>query len=90
MSQLGPQTVSSRLGEKVVEDAMIEEVTATGRSTQDFSYRGDDRLPPPPIFTAAEEAKLWRKIDLRFMPIITTMYLCSFLDRSNIGRFSPP
>ncbi|KAI0708287.1 MFS general substrate transporter [Earliella scabrosa] len=86
MSQPGPQTVSSRLGEKVVEDAMIEEVTATGRSTQDFSYHGDDRLPPPPIFTAAEEAKLWRKIDLRFMPIITTMYLCSFLDRSNIGN----
>ncbi|KAJ7759295.1 MFS general substrate transporter [Mycena olivaceomarginata] len=36
--------------------------------------------------TAEEERKLWRKIDLRLMPILSLMYLASFIDRSNIGN----
>ncbi|KAJ7915251.1 MFS general substrate transporter [Mycena leptocephala] len=40
-------------------------------------------LPPPPILSAEQERKLWRKIDLRLMPILTLMYLMSFLDRGN-------
>ena len=32
-----------------------------------------------------EERRLWRKIDWHIMPIVTVMYLCSFVDRSNIG-----
>ncbi|KAF8182748.1 MFS general substrate transporter [Mycena galopus ATCC 62051] len=36
--------------------------------------------------TVEEERKLWRKIDLRLMPILSLMYLVSFLDRSNIGN----
>lgn len=35
----------------------------------------------------AEEAKLYRKIDLRIMPILVVMYTCSFLDRGR--RFRP-
>ncbi|KAJ7770357.1 MFS general substrate transporter, partial [Mycena olivaceomarginata] len=31
--------------------------------------------------TAEEERKLWRKIDLRLMPILSLMYLASFIDR---------
>ncbi|KAF8196841.1 hypothetical protein K438DRAFT_746493 [Mycena galopus ATCC 62051] len=30
-----------------------------------------------------------RKIDLRLMPLITIIYLCCFLDRSNLGMSIP-
>ncbi|TFK52784.1 MFS general substrate transporter [Heliocybe sulcata] len=36
--------------------------------------------------TAEEEKILWRKVDLRLMPILTIMYLFCFLDRGNIGN----
>ncbi|TFK86322.1 MFS general substrate transporter [Polyporus arcularius HHB13444] len=49
-------------------------------------YGGEDKLPPPPDLTAGEERRLWRKIDMRFMPTMTMLYLVSFLDRSNIGN----
>ncbi|KAI5984053.1 MFS general substrate transporter [Pisolithus albus] len=32
------------------------------------------------------ERKLWRKIDLHLLPVITFMYLFSFMDRENIGN----
>jgi hypothetical protein len=46
--------------------------------------RVDTDLPPQPVFTLEQEKKLWRKIDLRLMPILSLMYLFSFMDR---GRF---
>jgi hypothetical protein len=39
-----------------------------------------------PTLTPEQESKLWRKIDLRLMPILSLMYLFSFLDRGNIGE----
>ncbi|KAF9230450.1 major facilitator superfamily domain-containing protein, partial [Melanogaster broomeanus] len=36
-----------------------------------------------PVLTAEQEAKLWRRIDLRLMPIIILMYLLYFMDRGN-------
>ncbi|KAH9919548.1 major facilitator superfamily domain-containing protein [Fomitopsis serialis] len=38
--------------------------------------------PPPPL-TPEQEKRLWRKVDRRILPILTIMYLCSFLDRGN-------
>jgi hypothetical protein len=38
----------------------------------------------------AKEAKLVRKLDLAFTPVIMLVYLCCFLDRSNIGWFLWP
>ncbi|PIL28563.1 MFS general substrate transporter [Ganoderma sinense ZZ0214-1] len=43
-------------------------------------------LPPPPVLTPQEEARLWRKVDRHIMPILTMMYLFSFVDRGNIGN----
>ena len=45
----------------------------------------EDRDPAPPVLSEEEERRLWRKIDWHIMPIVTVMYLCSFVDRSNIG-----
>ncbi|CAA7261574.1 unnamed protein product [Cyclocybe aegerita] len=37
-------------------------------------------------FNTPEDKKLVRKIDFRLIPILTLLYLLSFLDRSNIGN----
>ncbi|KAL6302244.1 MFS general substrate transporter [Sparassis latifolia] len=44
----------------------------------------DDDTPPP--LTPEQERRLWRKVDMHLLPILTIMYLCSFLDRGNIGN----
>ncbi|KAH9835024.1 MFS general substrate transporter [Rhodofomes roseus] len=46
----------------------------------------EDKALGPPTLTAEEERILWRKVDLRIVPILTVMYLCSYLDRANIGN----
>ncbi|KAH7882600.1 hypothetical protein F5I97DRAFT_1906519 [Phlebopus sp. FC_14] len=38
------------------------------------------------VLTSDQQQKLWRRIDLRLMPIISLMYLLSFMDRGNIGN----
>ncbi|KAL0564186.1 hypothetical protein V5O48_017869, partial [Marasmius crinis-equi] len=48
--------------------------------------RNTSPIPPPPQLTEEQETKLWRKIDRRLMPILSLMYLMSFLDRGNIGN----
>ena len=52
-----------------------------------LAYGGEDKLPPPPTLSKEQEAALYRKIDWRLMPILSLMYLCSFLDRGNIGEW---
>ncbi|KAI0696756.1 MFS general substrate transporter [Cerioporus squamosus] len=47
---------------------------------------GHDTAERPPVLTRKEQRRLWRKVDLRLMPTVTIMYLCSFLDRANIGN----
>lgn len=42
----------------------------------------DDHVP----FTAAEDKKLIRKIDLRTIPWLSFLYLLAFLDRANVGN----
>ncbi|KAL5520958.1 hypothetical protein ACEPAF_2961 [Sanghuangporus sanghuang] len=51
-----------------------------------FDFGGDSTLPPPPELSPEEVKRLYRKIDLRILPILSLMYLCSFLDRGNIGN----
>lgn len=35
----------------------------------------------PPVLTLEQQKKLWHKIDMRILPILTLMYLFSFMDR---------
>ncbi|KAF9220039.1 MFS general substrate transporter [Gyrodon lividus] len=46
----------------------------------------NDVADAPPILTPEQEKRLWRKVDLRLMPILSLMYLLSFMDRGNIGN----
>ncbi|KAK2464920.1 hypothetical protein APHAL10511_002996 [Amanita phalloides] len=38
-------------------------------------------LPPIPELTPEQERRLWRKMDMRLLPILALMYLMAFLDR---------
>ncbi len=38
-------------------------------------------LLSPPELTPAQESKLWRKMDLRLLPILALIYLMAFMDR---------
>ncbi|KAF9234650.1 MFS general substrate transporter [Melanogaster broomeanus] len=46
----------------------------------------DDGPDARPMLTPEQEKRLWRKVDLRLMPILSLMYLLSFMDRGNIGN----
>ncbi|KAK0478870.1 MFS general substrate transporter [Armillaria novae-zelandiae] len=52
------------------------------------NFGGEATLPPPPVLTEEQEKKLWRKIDLRLMPILSLMYLFSFLDRGSLTVYA--
>ncbi|EJD40522.1 MFS general substrate transporter [Auricularia subglabra TFB-10046 SS5] len=44
-------------------------------------------VPPPPVqFTGKDITRVYRKIDLRLLPMLGLMYLLSFIDRGNIGN----
>ncbi|KZT56372.1 MFS general substrate transporter [Calocera cornea HHB12733] len=45
-----------------------------------------DAAPVEALGELVDEAKLIRKIDLNLLPVLTVLYLLSFLDRSNIGN----
>jgi hypothetical protein len=74
MSVNSPTSVVS---EKLGYDSPTE-TTSIGLN---FDFGGESTLPPPPELTAGEEKRLWRKIDFKLMPILTVVYLMSFIDR---------
>lgn len=38
------------------------------------------------IFTKQKEKQILRKMDLRLIPILSALYLMSFIDRTNVGN----
>ena len=77
----------SEKGSDAQEEKVSVEEVVTPLKPGELAYGGDEALPPPPTLSAEEEKRLWRKVDMRLMPILTLMYLCSFLDRGNIGEY---
>ncbi|KAF7315948.1 MFS general substrate transporter [Mycena indigotica] len=70
--------------EKGSTDSHLEQVKSN--SDHEFDFGGESKLPPPPQLTPEEERRIWRKVDLRLMPILSILYLFSFMDRGNIGN----
>lgn len=68
---------TSVVSEKFEDDSPVD----TKSTGLDFDFGGESTLPPPPKLTSKEEKRLWRKIDLKLMPILTVVYLVSFIDR---------
>ena len=57
-------------------------------STEEKVYRPDAKEKTPSElsavrYTKADEKQLLRKLDLNLLPTVITLYLLSFLDRSN-------
>ncbi|KAI0325815.1 MFS general substrate transporter [Cubamyces sp. BRFM 1775] len=71
-----------------VEKAVIEvlEERAASPSSDVPAENQEGQLPSPPNLTEEEERRIWRKVDMRLLPILTVMYLVGSLDRSNIGN----
>lgn len=53
---------------------------------KEVGSRSDSPVPPAPALTPEEQHRLLRKIDWQLLPIITLLYLMSFLDRTSIGN----
>ncbi|KAI0658144.1 MFS general substrate transporter [Cubamyces menziesii] len=71
-----------------VEKAVIEvlEERSASPSSGVPAENQDAQLPSPPNLTEEEERRIWRKVDMRLLPILTIMYLVGSVDRSNIGN----
>ena len=60
----------------------LEEEVSTNRSEfANDSKLGFQHTEPPVVLTAEEERRLYRKIDLRLIPVLTLLQLLSFMDR---------
>lgn len=62
------------------------EVSVHEKASQDFLEDAGDCLRPPVVLSADQERRLYRKIDLRLIPILTLLQLLSFMDR---GTYDP-
>lgn len=51
----------------------------------DRASSADDDTPR--ALSPEEEKRLWRKVDLRLMPILSLIYLLSFMDRGRLDKF---
>ncbi|SCV67346.1 BQ2448_5992 [Microbotryum intermedium] len=64
-----------------------------GEGSYSNTHNGEELVKPSRMFTPEEEAKIWRKVDLRLLPYLALrltdrlqLYLLSFMDRGNIGN----
>lgn len=83
--QMSDNTASPTLNEKKANNLHLE-TASFGNESDKLDFGGESSLPQPPTLSPDEEKRLWRRIDIRLMPILTLMYLLSFLDRGNIGN----
>ncbi|KAJ7778828.1 major facilitator superfamily domain-containing protein [Mycena maculata] len=63
-------------------DKVASRTSTDPEKNVDSSSLGSDQ----PIVNSELEAKVWRKLDVWILPIVTLFYLLSFLDRTNIGN----
>ena len=75
---LSPSTPSNEKG-KIEDTIEVFDAESSETSKTDLALRST------PSLTAEEERSLWRKVDMRLVPIAAALYLVSYLDRGNIG-----
>ena len=72
---------SSDVDSASLEKKGAEQLVKVESASSIMDFGGDSKLPPPPQLTPEQERKLYRKVDLWLMPILTLLYLVSFVDR---------
>ncbi|EXJ91379.1 retrograde regulation protein 2 [Capronia coronata CBS 617.96] len=78
-TRAAPTAVNHDLSEQP-EPVIADDVEKEGTTVQKESAGGNVRIDP------AVEKRVVRKIDLHVTPLVTFLFLLSFLDRSNIGN----
>lgn len=69
--------------EKASADLVMEPESPGGSCAKTQGLPSTFGHSPPVII---DEKALWRKVDIRLLPILAFMYLFSFMDRANIGN----
>lgn len=64
----------------------MEDKKSTDLHLEDIDLAGKSIDQNEADIDPAVEKKLLRKIDLRLLPPLALLYLCAFLDRTNIGN----
>ena len=67
------------------EKGKVEDTIQVFDAESSETSKADLALRLTPSLTAEEERSLWRKVDMRLVPIAAALYLVSYLDRGNIG-----
>jgi hypothetical protein len=67
-------------------DVPDEEVEVSSTNLKEYGKPGAEHLENETHFSAKETKRLLRKLDIAILPLVSVMYLLSFLDRSNIGN----
>ena len=60
-------------------------IAAAGHPGEFSHTSASDVAPRVPTTPALDEKQLWKKVDLRLIPLVTIMYVAAFIDRTNIG-----
>ncbi|KAI0658148.1 MFS general substrate transporter [Cubamyces menziesii] len=68
------------------EKGKVEDTIQVFDAESSETSKADLALRLTPSLTAEEERSLWRKVDMRLVPIAAALYLVSYLDRGNIGN----
>lgn len=84
---------SSSIIKEYKSSATFDHVEDDGQSARYEAYREvgllEDDARFLASFTSAQESAIYRKIDLRVVPLLSLLYLISHLDRANIGEWYP-
>ncbi|KAG6810176.1 hypothetical protein H0H92_013014 [Tricholoma furcatifolium] len=68
------------------EQKFVHDKKLIARDSSVVDFGENATLPVPPVLNKEEEERLYRKIDMRLIPILALLYLLSFIDRGNIGN----
>lgn len=63
-----------------------EDVEISSTNMEEFRKQNTEHHEHETPFSEKKTKRLLRKIDLAILPLVSVMYLLSFLDRSNIGN----
>jgi hypothetical protein len=79
---------TSSIGQEGKLDACTDHLEEGGAKYLQYRTAGllEDDASFLASFTPAQESAIYRKIDVRLVPLLSLLYLISHLDRANIGK----
>ncbi|KAI0672079.1 MFS general substrate transporter [Trametes maxima] len=81
-----PDSSSSASAKETAILQVIEHVQVQNQGTTSALPESSSEGDPAHVWSTQEENRVWHTIDKRIVPIITAMYLMSFVDKGNIAN----